>query len=404
MDCRIFNKNKNKNKKGKNVRNVFTLLVLMAALMGCSSKIDRDKDNSKQSFDNAYSITSMLKTRLGADYIKTFESIGAGFGVEVNKFQSDYGSFHLFQFKTGDSWPTNPHPFYTSANDSFSKWCSGTIMPLSNFESAAKSGFLNPLHYTSKDKLELMKKNSRNGRYLDLSFSHMIDRDNEEYRSRLSYYNRLLLNDPKVVGKEYFWRIRTSNEVKGAQLVCFKNGRPHGAVIYKTSYDGIRKNSGSIYPKPGSHALDGIYIPPETTNNIAQYAFKARYANAVRQNKDKIEKENRKVARLKREKVEREAFELEMKPLKDLWANRVSNNYTLGKEVCTYNNKFGYVEQIANNRVKVLWSGQVTDKINGWFFGNRSLDSDRSSTFKYSHIDKVTWENKEKISYCGFDL
>ncbi len=383
------------------------LTASIIALMGCASTIDREQDRKKaiQDLDNVYSIISSHEPKEDSDYLKTFEYIGAGFGSKVNKFKNEYGSFYLFKVNIGDSWVIKEHPFYEAANNSLDNWCSGTVSPLSHFELADKNNLLDPMHYTSEEKLELMKKHSYSGRYLSLSSMHMADRVNDRYRGSLLSYKRMFLNDPDIIGINETIKKRNYFEIesKGAQSICYKDGKPHGSVLYLFSYFKTLKGK-EVHAKPGSHTLVGLYISPEATNKFAQTAFDLRSDNVGRQNADKIKKDNRKAARLKREKVEREAFELEMKPLKELWANRVSNNYTLGKEVCTYNNKFGYVEQVANNRVKVLWSGQVTDKTSGWFFGNRSVDSDKSTTFKYSHIDKVTWENKEKISYCDFEL
>ena len=119
--------------------------------------------------------------------------------------------------------------------------------------------------------------------------------------------------------------------------------------------------------------------------------------------KSNASERSRKMAEVKNMKIT-EDFENAMTPLKELWANRTLNDYTLGMGVCTYNNKFGYVEQVSGNRIKVLWAGQVTDKIYGWFFGTRSINSYKNSSFEYSNLDRVTWENKERISSCDFDL
>ena len=385
------------------MRNILISIILISTLAGCASTPapeEKDKSFVKQTFDNASSVTSALEVEVGSEYSSTFKSIGAGFGSTVDAIESDYGTFYLFRTKTGHAWPMHQHPFYDAAKKSFTASCAGEVSPLTGFEKADRKGLFDPLHYTTEDKLDLMKKHATThaGKfpyYLKLSYGSMLDREKEQYRDSLNNIGFLFLNEISVTGEEHTWRKEMRQLVKGSQSACYRNGKIHGAVIYFSSYYGVKEGAynSSTVPKSGSHSFVGLYIPPETANNVAQHAFESRYANVLRQSDKKQRRENKRLARKK-------ALDNHNEYRAAVWSNRFKLDYTPGDKVCSADNKMGYVESANERNVKVWFKGIVRDKESKFFFGNS--DSLPDSKFYYRKVDETTWVAKGDIARCDF--
>ncbi len=87
-----------------------------------------------------------------------------------------------------------------------------------------------------------------------------------------------------------------------------------------------------------------------------------------------------------------------------LWTTRAKAEYQIGEKVCSYDNKLGYIENIAENNQKVLWKGRVLNKAKGYFFGKRDQFSYKEDKFEYDQLDDIRWETKEQIGKCDFEL
>jgi len=93
------------------------------------------------------------------------------------------------------------------------------------------------------------------------------------------------------------------------------------------------------------------------------------------------------------------------------WNNRATGNQNLsrGDKVCTFDNYYGFVEDIANEKMKIMWKGKVDKDVKGFFFGNISeYDADykikERINFKTLKVEDVTWEPKIIVAKCPFEF
>lgn len=98
------------------------------------------------------------------------------------------------------------------------------------------------------------------------------------------------------------------------------------------------------------------------------------------------------------------AYKLYVAAKEGIWSNRLNADYELGDEVCSYDNKLGYVEQVTDKKQKVLWKGQVAEVGEGYFFGQRDIFSFKNKDFSYERLDDVRWESKSQVAACDFEL
>lgn len=86
-----------------------------------------------------------------------------------------------------------------------------------------------------------------------------------------------------------------------------------------------------------------------------------------------------------------------------IWDKRLAATYTVGDRVCSYNNLVGNVEQIAGNKVKVLWTREL-DEREGYFFGKLyPTDYDKTSQqlkYSYQDIQRLDWVTTSEIAEC----
>jgi hypothetical protein len=392
------------------MRNYIIVTILFSILCGCVNTPSPQQKNSPQQkkkeednllFDNVSEVISKLKVKAGIEYISTFHSINHGFGSRLNTFDSEFGVFYLFKVKTATSWLSSRHAFFGEAMKSFSDSCPGEVDHHSfySFEEADKRGLLNPLNYTSEDKLKLMKELSTSWRpsdepngesmpyYLNLNRGGMINKEKKMYRS-LGKYNHLFLENPNVVGDEYYWKNNSFGKIKDAYSICYVDGKVRDAIIYYAQYYKIFER-GREYEKPGSHAVVGLYIPPETANNVAEYVFDTRSENVLRQ----VHKEEQK------KKKEMEIY-IHNKYGSEVWNNRFNITYTPGDKVCSTNNQMGYIEIVNERNIKVLFKGTVKYRKAKFFFGE--ADTHPDIEFSYNKTNEVTWVTKADIAPCNF--
>jgi len=95
----------------------------------------------------------------------------------------------------------------------------------------------------------------------------------------------------------------------------------------------------------------------------------------------------------------------------NIWGNRIANNQTLsrGNKVCTFDNYYGFIEDIAKDNIKVMWKGKVYKKTQGYFFGNISKSDAyygvlNEINFKTLPVDDVTWTSISNLAACPFDF
>ena len=88
--------------------------------------------------------------------------------------------------------------------------------------------------------------------------------------------------------------------------------------------------------------------------------------------------------------------------------SRIKKN--IGDSVCTMSNKFGFIEVVSGEKVKVLISGEVIDKNKLYFFGNphRKINTlsdfeDEDTKFSYDAIDRVIWTDHNEWARCQFN-
>lgn len=92
---------------------------------------------------------------------------------------------------------------------------------------------------------------------------------------------------------------------------------------------------------------------------------------------------------------------------REVWNDRLEGNNSLqiGDQVCTYDNKYGNVEQIGASNIKVKWSGYFDEKP-GFAFGNFSkYDASSATKIDYTtrNLDTTEWLQTREVARCPFN-
>ncbi len=96
---------------------------------------------------------------------------------------------------------------------------------------------------------------------------------------------------------------------------------------------------------------------------------------------------------------------------KKVWENRIRilNASKRGDKICSYiDNKVGFIEDIVEDRVKVLWKAKIISE-DGFAFGNlpfSAMDKEKhgAMNYEFTAIDDVTWVSKDSVSTCDFNI
>ncbi|GAA0304498.1 hypothetical protein GCM10009128_24820 [Psychrosphaera haliotis] len=100
-----------------------------------------------------------------------------------------------------------------------------------------------------------------------------------------------------------------------------------------------------------------------------------------------------------------------MKAHKAAWSKRLTRNYGIGDEVCSYDdNKRGNVEMANGTNLKVFWAkkfvGSRYSGGNGMFFGKfpyKKFTDDYTFQLEYLSINEYQWVTKDDVSICTID-
>lgn len=136
---------------------------------------------------------------------------------------------------------------------------------------------------------------------------------------------------------------------------------------------------------------------------------KTKYDKYLSDMKAKAESEEReRIARQKFSRKQKENHKLLNQLNKLAWSNKGSS-LLVGDKVCTFDNKMGYVEGVANNKLKILWAAKLTNQAEGFFFGNMSysnMDSNKLEqyNYKYQTLNRYSWLSLSEVGACEFNL
>ena len=355
-----------------------------------SSSIKRENIVTKKAKDIAkYNAASSSELNEN----EAFKNLALYFSSHVESLETAYGQVYYFTADGGDDGLTyhSLPDFYPTAMDSIAKTCKGKTVKSAYFgDIENESSFNLSPYFESPEQQQLLKAYSK-GRF---NYANIGKK-----RAIFQLINEISLNDSKVFYPEQVSQINevTAAPQQGAPINCIENGK------YKFFSDmllGSPQTDHSTY----SHKLIGILIPSETANNmikeIAQHSWLIAQPGIARMKKSELRQEIRKTT-----------YKASIIEEKARWDNRHSTELFLGDKVCSWDNKYGYIEEIGQKNVKVLWKGEVKassgsgysklDYSPGFFFGQSTLKNfDR--TFKTKIIDSIVWVPKGQIAGCNF--
>jgi len=109
---------------------------------------------------------------------------------------------------------------------------------------------------------------------------------------------------------------------------------------------------------------------------------------------------------LKERERERKLEELQKKKELEEYVRQLARDFreiallgkSIGEKVCSSNNRFGYVERLANNNIQIRLRGTAKNKGDYFFF-----DAKRPSNFTYSKTSEIIWAPKNDWAKCYFD-
>lgn len=357
----------------KNITAIFISLTLCA----CAS-------TSERLLNNATNNITKISSQPDSDYTQNFYEVAKGFNTQAIPYKTKHGEAHIFKTEYSTDWFMRDNPFFVQASKAFEASCSGSIAPLRLFDDKklTNKGF-DALKYVSQEQIDLM------GESNSLDYS-------------LNAYMKPFITESDLNTKNIVIDFPQSR-IDAASKVCIVNGKSAGAIIYFSSYQG-RNEKGHTSPVHGTHALNAIYLPPQTTNTFTQFAFDTRW------NKFKTQqayKERRNKAKEERKVRERKAADKRQKELQAFnnkqaayWESRSKLTISVGDKVCNLDNQMGYVEAINNQNVKVWFKGVVIEQPRNHFYGNANQLPGKQ--FTYRKIDLLTWVKRKDIAPCNF--
>lgn len=201
-----------------------------------------------------------------------------------------------------------------------------------------------------------------------------------------------------------FWRF--SKELcSNTRLI--QNYNEIGKRIYSNSLSGDNTYCGMMYFNPRPAQLKQFYLLTgssekgewdEITNlPMVYYNACSTDPDIVEYRANRLEsqaqnKESQKQVELKKrnELLAKEALLLN-------WKSSVnSSNKLVGEKVCTFDNKFGYIESISADKIKFLMIGNLSDKPDGFFFNQEDKD------FNYKKLEEYHWLSTNELGVCSF--
>lgn len=197
--------------------------------------------------------------------------------------------------------------------------------------------------------------------------------------------------------------IRINNYQSVIRVECSDRDGPQKKIFLCTSY---KKVAGTIYdngkslpstnPKEWEQVNCGLFNGQRVTNgNCAE--LRNQLPKVIESAFNKVEDRKREA---KERLNARYDAEYKMRSLGQLrWNNRLAVKLKKGYKVCTYDKDyFGYVEDVANKRVKVYVLGKVTDYYGngGYFF------SGKNGQFNYEKIEAIRWFMRDELAVCEF--
>lgn len=324
---------------------------------------------------------------------EAFNNLALYFTSQVESLETAYGQVYFFTADgEGDELSFYSLPdFYPVAMDSVAKTCKGKTVKSSYFADIEDASDLDLAAYFDSSEQHQQIKEYSKGR------QHYANIGKKKYI--FQFINELSLNDSQVF---YPNQVSQKNEItaapqKGGPINCIENGE---YKFYSYMVLGRAQKNYKTY----NQKLIAVLIPSETANNmikeIAQQSWLAAEPGIARIRAYELKQKSRE-----------KAYEASVVEDKARWDDRHETQLHLGDKVCSWDNKYGYIEETGHKNVKVLWKGQIyastgrgrsqIDYPPGFFFGGSTLKNyDRS--FKARIIDSMAWEPREQIANCNF--
>jgi hypothetical protein len=115
------------------------------------------------------------------------------------------------------------------------------------------------------------------------------------------------------------------------------------------------------------------------------YVFKVKDYSVV-EYQSNISREKARVASLEQAKIK----------LKNDFISQTTAQKSKGDSICSWDNKFGYVEDISNDKIKILIKGKITRSQKGFFFNGIKQQVNRSKQ------EELIWDKSANWGGCGF--
>lgn len=192
-------------------------------------------------------------------------------------------------------------------------------------------------------------------------------------------------------GHDDYYKIRKYAKNAFGEFACYSNFTVVWDAVIDVKYT-------SLSDKLGSKARINVRVRDEKQ-------LEAEF----RQNqlRDKAIEEKRRVEN-ERYLKQKEREERHLQATKSHFNDIAIKSKSIGDKVCTPDNKFGFVENISNEKIKINIIGAVPSKQHYFFFNTNSTGSfpfDGSGSFSYDKYPvEYIWEDHVDWAKCNFDF
>lgn len=245
-------------------------------------------------------------------------------------------------------------------------------------------------------------KNTRTLKYVNL-LSMKPSLNTKSIRGCKGFWGREATEYCKINYDEYW-----EKEVRLQTLILWVAIAPaifgmHGYQInfdwdaYKDITDEAIANTKEINFKNLTDELNSVVKSEIRKLKIDQPMLLAKWNKEAKIQKIALEKAEKEkdIARQKAEIARIKSDQLKLKRVKSAFGLALKADKIVGAEVCSVDNKFGYVEKVAGKRIKILLKGVLANNYEGYY-----LFKDRFAKADYSKKNEVIWGDINNWAVC----
>ena len=192
-------------------------------------------------------------------------------------------------------------------------------------------------------------------------------------------------------------------------MICLGEDNKYSGMVFKQDTFKGRKVQGG-YIDNFSHKI--YYLDDSTFRNSGLYIGTLEERRIAKENEAKRKADELAFERAKRNEFYYSQIEQHQSINSNnhkRWNERAHKVNEKGIKICSYDNKYGFVEDLSDNNLKVLWVSEIINVEDGFFFGEMRFNSMSQSklgvyTYKYLELNRQEWVARNDVGVCDIKI